>query len=740
MATTSGEQDVGSANLDCGSARPALEVGDDRRRGIHIGPRKGVGIEIGVDLHRPGDFPHGGDVRASWPRKHSFNRSVGSEGGTTPEPAPVTGAGKFSNLSPTPFTGFGSVAPSMISQASNFSHSVPPLDFPRFDGTNPKIWIRRCENYFDICAIVPEHWVKLALVHFSGSAAFWMQSIEMDLRKCSWNTLCQAVVDRFERDQHEHVIRQFFHVNQSGSVAEYVELFDEIVHQLLAHDPNFNPAAITSRFVDGLKHEIKVVVLVHRPKDLDTASALAILQEEVMMGNSNPSRDLKKGEFSSRYNGKGNSYGYPMKHHEDSSTEEKKSPNGSRNRPQNERVAALMAYRKAKGLCFKCGSKWGPQHVCTESVPLHVVEELWHMVTDESMDQGNKLDNATDSGDDLMSISPQAANGTYSGKTVKLLGHIQKDKVVILIDSGSSHNFISEQFVVSMSNWSRLSKPINVKIADGGVLVCTHEIVNCSWIVQGIQFQTTFKILPLKCYDAILGMDWLERFSPMYVHWVQKWLSFDYDGRKVTIQGLQNNDQQCLPITGDQLYAMQKEEDIWCVVQVYKMEDSHESVNAICAEIQKIVDQYSDLFTEPTGVPSNRAMTHSIPLLAGAQPFRLRPYRYTPAQKDEIEKQVAQLLQHNMIQESTSPFASPVLLVKKKTGEWRLCVDYRRLNAYTIKNKFPIPIIEELFEELIGADGSLHLTLDLVSTKSWSVQKTNIKQHFRLILVTMNTK
>jgi hypothetical protein len=66
-----------------------------------------------------------------------------------------------------------------------------------------------------------------------------------------------------------------------------------------------------------------------------------------------------------------------------------------------------------------------------------------------------------------------------------------------------------------------------------------------------------------------------------------------------------------------------------------------------------------------------------------------------------------------MIKESTSPFASPALLVKKKIGDWRLCVDYRRLNAYTVKNKFPLPVIEELFEELQGA--KWFTTLDLKS-------------------------
>jgi len=149
------------------------------------------------------------------------------------------------------------------------------------------------------------------------------------------------------------------------------------------------------------------------------------------------------------------------------------------------------------------------------------------------------------------------------------------------------------------------------------------------------------------------------------------------------------------------------------VVQLYSLESQTTEPPSHPKEFQTLIDYYSNLFAEPTGLPPSRPMSHRIPLLEGAQPFRLRPYRYTPTQKSEIEQQVSQLLQNHMIQESSSPFASPVLLGKKKTGEWRMCVDYRRLNAYTIKNKFPLPIIEELFEELLGA--KWYTTLDLRS-------------------------
>jgi hypothetical protein len=81
-------------------------------------------------------------------------------------------------------------------------------------------------------------------------------------------------------------------------------------------------------------------------------------------------------------------------------------------------------------------------------------------------------------------------------------------------------------------------------------------------------------------------------------------------------------------------------------------------------------------------------------------PINPRPYHYSPQHKTKIENQVKHLLDHGLITHSHSPFASPVLLVKKKDGSWRFYVDYHKLNAITIKNKFPLPIIEEILDEL----------------------------------------
>jgi hypothetical protein len=117
-----------------------------------------------------------------------------------------------------------------------------------------------------------------------------------------------------------------------------------------------------------------------------------------------------------------------------------------------------------------------------------------------------------------------------------------------------------------------------------------------------------------------------------------------------------------------------------------------------------VVRDYPDVFPdELPGMPPDRDIEFAIELQPGTTPISKRPYRMPPAELAELKKQLQELLDKGFIRPSTSPWGCPALFVKKKDESLRTCVDYRPLNAVTIKNKYPLPCIDVLFDQLVGA-------------------------------------
>lgn len=136
-------------------------------------------------------------------------------------------------------------------------------------------------------AVPSRQWVRISRMNFKGPSAKWIESVpEPD--KIPWPNFCKLLHERFARDQRDRLVRQMFHITQTTTVTDYIDRFSTLFDQLKAYQPNPDMHYYTTRFLDGLREDIRSVVTVHRPTSLDTAFSLALLQDEVGMAIPKP--------------------------------------------------------------------------------------------------------------------------------------------------------------------------------------------------------------------------------------------------------------------------------------------------------------------------------------------------------------------------------------------------------------------------------------------------------------------
>lgn len=349
------------------------------------------------------------------------------------------------------------------------------------------------------------------------------------------------------------------------------------------------------------------------------------------------------------------------------------------------------------------------------------MEELLEVLQLDDPPDPQHLSDSSSEEDVMLLANASSTTSPVKRRTMRLQGMIGKRTVLILIDSGANCSFVDAALATELQLPTKPMPAASFVIAGGDVLTSSTMVPQLTWWTQGHTFCQDMKVLSLGCYDLIVGADWLESHSPMWVHWQRKWMRFTHEGRRITLKGIRPTLSKCKQVSVRKMRGLLRRGAIQQAVQIQPVHQEQdllavhttEQEDPIPPEVQSLLLEFEDRFRAPSSLPPHRPDDHTIPLIPGAQPVSARPYRYTPQQKDEIERQIKEMLRNGIIRPSSSPFAAPVLLVRKKDGTWRFCVDYRQLNAITIKNKHPMPVVDELLDEISGA--KWFTKLDLLS-------------------------
>ncbi|KAJ0814449.1 putative nucleotidyltransferase, Ribonuclease H [Helianthus annuus] len=271
--------------------------------------------------------------------------------------------------------------------------------------------------------------------------------------------------------------------------------------------------------------------------------------------------------------------------------------------------------------------------------------------------------------------------------------------VTVLFDSGADTSYMSVKMGQLLKRAPTLLPTKHVvELANGKSLEATHVVQGCNLILAGQAFSIDLIPIVLGSFDVVIGMDWLSQHQAEILC-------------SEKIIRIPRSGQEPLEVQGDKSGAVV---GIISFLKAQKcLRKGHTAILALVSDASvkekklediPIVRDYPRVFPEDLpGLPPHRQVEFQIELAPGAAPVARAPYRLAPSELEELSKQLQELLEKGFIRPSSSPWGAPVLFVKKKDGTFRMCIDYRELNKVTVKNRYPLPRIDDLFDQLQGS-------------------------------------
>nr|GEZ47957.1 putative reverse transcriptase domain-containing protein [Tanacetum cinerariifolium] len=274
----------------------------------------------------------------------------------------------------------------------------------------------------------------------------------------------------------------------------------------------------------------------------------------------------------------------------------------------------------------------------------------------------------------------------------------------MLFDSGADRSFVSTTFSALLDVApSTLDTSYAVELANGSISETNIILKGCTLGLLGHSFDIDLMPVERGSFDVIIDMDWLAKYHALIIC-DEKVIRIPYGNEVLIIRGDNCDDESKLNIiscTKTQKYIQKGCQVYLAQVPFKKAEDKSEEKRL---KDVPIVREFLEVFPEDLpGLPPVRQVEFQIDLVPGAAPVARAPDRLVPVEMQELSTQLQELSDKGFIRPSSSPWGAPVLFVKKKDGSFWMCIDYRELKKLTVKNRYPLPRIDDLFDQLQGS-------------------------------------
>jgi hypothetical protein len=522
---------------------------------------------------------------------------------------------------------------------------------------NLEDWIFTMERYFRNNGIINDYkQADIAFDFLRGNARSQYMSI-LDGQDITWAYLRNSLISNFQPiNNQRHLRKQLSQLKQNESVRSFIYQFDAILNQIRG----MQEIDIIERFLEGLQPSIARTVNLREPHTLAEAKHAALLAEETYQTFKTTQYVHTRNETTKN-------------HHQTASKDDELKPS---------RIKQSTQFKEArqKGLCFKCGENWVKNHRCNETP-----------TTDNTKrDISNRRQ---------PHISYNVITQSSIHNLLKIGGQIKGSHVTCVIDTGASTSILSEQTAKRL-NIQYDGQEVPITTANGSKTY-GRQTDRVPIVIKQRYCELEFVVLPNKDFDILLGVDWLKRFE-VTINVAKGTIQF---ASETILAATDTDEEQYSFLALDENLPDLEDDDYW--EEIHNVEDVGTINEELNPQQKQIVVDFVKSHENCVAKTYNNlgccTVQEHVIQVHQTKPIYIPPYRKAHRERDMIKLEVEKMLKASIIRESRSPWSFPVVMASKKDGSKRFCVDYRKLNAITDQDCFPMPRIDDILERVVGS-------------------------------------